>query len=72
VGWVCGGVKVLPFLGGFSYKVYLQHAFCVLPLITILESPFSISLMLPRKMYYTFVGGIVFSTQGFALGKQVL
>jgi hypothetical protein len=21
----CGGVKVLPFLGGFSCKVYLQH-----------------------------------------------
>jgi hypothetical protein len=24
-GWGCGGVKVLPLLGGFSCKVYLQH-----------------------------------------------
>jgi hypothetical protein len=22
--WRCGGVKALPLLGGFSYKVYLQ------------------------------------------------
>jgi hypothetical protein len=25
VGWGCGGVEVLPLLGGFSCKVYLQH-----------------------------------------------
>jgi hypothetical protein len=24
-GWRCGGVKVLPLLSGFSYKMYLQH-----------------------------------------------
>jgi hypothetical protein len=24
-GWRCGGVKVLPLLGGFSCKVYLQR-----------------------------------------------
>jgi hypothetical protein len=24
-GWWCGGVGVLPLLGGFSCKVYLQH-----------------------------------------------
>jgi hypothetical protein len=24
-GWRCGGVKVLPLLGVFSCKVYLQH-----------------------------------------------
>jgi hypothetical protein len=24
-GWRCGGVKVLPLLGGFACKVYLQH-----------------------------------------------
>jgi hypothetical protein len=24
-GWGCGRVRVLPLLGGFSYKVYLQH-----------------------------------------------
>jgi hypothetical protein len=24
-GWRCGEVKVLPLLGGFSFKVYLQH-----------------------------------------------
>jgi hypothetical protein len=23
--WRCGGVKVLPLLGGFACKVYLQH-----------------------------------------------
>jgi hypothetical protein len=24
-GWKCGGVKVLPLLGGFACKVCLQH-----------------------------------------------
>jgi hypothetical protein len=47
VGWGCGGVNVLPLLGGFSCNVYLQHlsrfyfrkhVFCFLPLATILES----------------------------------
>jgi hypothetical protein len=46
-GWGYGGVRVLPLLGGFSYKVYLQHllrfyfrkhAFYFLPLVAILES----------------------------------
>jgi hypothetical protein len=44
-GWECGGVKVLSLRGGFSCKVCLQrlskifrkHAFCFLPLVTILE-----------------------------------
>jgi hypothetical protein len=48
VGWGCGGVGVLPLLGGFSCKVFSsvsprfyfrKHAFCFLPLATILESP---------------------------------
>jgi hypothetical protein len=47
MGWGCGGVNVLPLLGHFSCKVYLQcllktsfrkHAFCFLPLVAILES----------------------------------
>jgi hypothetical protein len=47
MGWGCGRGKVLPLLGGFSCKVYLQHlskilllrhAFCFLSLATILES----------------------------------
>jgi hypothetical protein len=25
MGWGCGGIKVLPLLGGFSCNVYLQH-----------------------------------------------
>jgi hypothetical protein len=45
-GWRCGGVKVLPLLGGLACKVCLQHlskisfrryAFCFLPLATILQ-----------------------------------
>jgi hypothetical protein len=24
-GWRCGGIKVLPLLGGFACEVYLQH-----------------------------------------------
>jgi hypothetical protein len=51
-GWRCGGVKVIPFLSDYAYKVCLQclssvsprfHyrrvTFCFLPLATILESP---------------------------------
>jgi hypothetical protein len=46
-GWGCGGVGVLPLLAGFSCKVFssisprfyfMKHAFCFLPLVTILES----------------------------------
>jgi hypothetical protein len=54
-GWRCGGVKVLPLLGGFACKVCLQHlskihyrrdAFCFLPLAAILESPSALLLVL--------------------------
>jgi hypothetical protein len=47
MGWGCGGVRVLPLFGGFSCKVYPQHlskillrnhAFCFLPVVTILKS----------------------------------
>jgi hypothetical protein len=46
-GWRCGGVKVLPLLSALACKVCLQclskislrrHAFCFLPLVTILEN----------------------------------
>jgi hypothetical protein len=59
MGWGCGGVKVLPLLGGFSCKVYIssvtprfyfrKHAFCFLPLATILES---LKLFLKKVMIY--------------------
>jgi hypothetical protein len=47
VGWGCGGVGVLPLLGGFTVRCissiparfyFRKHAFCFLPLVAILES----------------------------------
>jgi hypothetical protein len=54
-GWRCGGVKVLPLLGGFACKVCFQrlskishrrHAICFLPLAAILESPLHLFWMI--------------------------
>jgi hypothetical protein len=53
-GWGCGGVKVLPLLGGFSSKVYLQH----LSKILLLEAHF---LLPPSSCHLGISAEIVFS-----------